>query len=147
MHKHRSIIIITNSLYEANILYDSVANYTEDVLLFPMDDFITSKIATISPELKTIRLATINTLLNNNNKIIITHLMGYLKLIQSKDENTNFLLNLKIGSTYNREELIKSLYNLGYINESITTKTGEFFILRRRETGRSPFKISVSMVE
>ena len=36
---NRGIILLTNTLYEANKLYDAISNYTTDALLFPMDDF------------------------------------------------------------------------------------------------------------
>ena len=123
---NRPLLVLTNTLYEANKIYDSLYNYTEDVLLFPMDDFITTKIATVSPELKTIRLSTEQTLLENNNKIVVTHLMGYLKFLDSKEKTKNRIFKLKKGNIYNREDLINSLYELGYANETIVTQTGEF---------------------
>ena len=49
--KNESILYVTNSLYEANRFYQIFRNYTEDVLLFSMDDFLTSESLAISPEL------------------------------------------------------------------------------------------------
>ena len=130
LHKklNRPIILLTNTLYEANRLYDQISNYSPETLLFPMDDFITSKIATISPELKTVRLSTINSLAEDNNRILVTHLMGYLKFVNSIESNNKLLLNIKKGESYNREELINKISELGYTNESIVTQTGEFAI-------------------
>lgn len=35
----KSILFVTNTLYESNIFYQTISNYTDDVVLFPMDDF------------------------------------------------------------------------------------------------------------
>ena len=48
---NRGIMLITNSLYEANNLYNKLSNYTDKVLFFPMDDCITSEAIAISLEL------------------------------------------------------------------------------------------------
>ena len=37
-----NILVVTNTLYEANNIYKSILNYTNNVAMFPMDDFITS---------------------------------------------------------------------------------------------------------
>ncbi len=125
-YTNRGLLVVTSTLYEANKIYDSICNYTNDVLLFPMDDFLTTRLATTSPELKSIRLSTINDLINNNKKIVVTHLMGYLKYLPSLTTSKDSILNIKIGSIINRNELIESLNKLGYNKDSIVTKTGEF---------------------
>lgn len=43
-----SIVVVLNTLYEANILYQSLSNYEEDVYLYPMDDFLTSEALAIN---------------------------------------------------------------------------------------------------
>ena len=57
-----NILLVTNSLYEANDLYNRLSNYTDRVLFFPMDDFMTSEASIISPELMIERLNTLNKL-------------------------------------------------------------------------------------
>ena len=48
----KGMVVVTNSLYEANILFNKLLNYTDRVLFFPMDDFITSEAIAVSPEFK-----------------------------------------------------------------------------------------------
>ena len=36
--KYKSITIVTNTLFEANKLYQSISNYTDNVLLFPQEE-------------------------------------------------------------------------------------------------------------
>ena len=121
----RNILIVTSSLFEANVLYTYLSVYNQDVLLFPMDDFLTTESIAISPDLKITRLETLNSLFDNKNKIVITHLNGYLRYLPLKEKYINSFVTLKKGIEYPREELIKQLSSLGYTKESIVTKTGE----------------------
>ena len=75
----QSVIIVCNTLYESNIFFQALNNYTDNVLFFPMDDFLTSEAIAISPELKNTRLETIDELSKNNHKIVVTNLMGFLR--------------------------------------------------------------------
>ena len=81
---NRNIIIVTNSLYEANMMYSSLSKLNDTTYLFPMDDFLTSEALAISPELKSIRLNTLNSLSKNEKSIVITNLMGYLRYLPTK---------------------------------------------------------------
>ena len=56
----KSLLVVTNSLYEAGKIFHALKNYTEKVLFFPMDDFLTSEALAVSPELEITRLETIN---------------------------------------------------------------------------------------
>lgn len=125
---NKSILIVENSLYEANYLYQSLSKYNNDVLLFPMDDFLTSEALAISPELKIARLETINEILKSKNKIVITNLMGYLRFLPQKEIYKNSIISLKKGIEYNIEKLVKDLYKVGYTRETIINKTGEIAV-------------------
>ena len=41
--EHRSIVVVTANLYDANKFFKVISRYSSDVYLFPMDDFIISK--------------------------------------------------------------------------------------------------------
>jgi len=125
---NKGLFVVTNTLYEANKLYSSISNYTKDVLLFPMDDFLTTQIATISPELKSVRLATINELIKDNNKIVVTHLMGHLKFLPPKEKSIKNIIEIKKGDSFNRDELLETLDSIGYNRSTIVTATGEFAV-------------------
>ena len=82
----KDLLVVMNSLYEANKIYNSLSNYTDDVYLFPMDDFLTSESLAASPDLQVTRLETLSTIVNlNKNKIIVTNLMGYLRFLPTKE--------------------------------------------------------------
>ena len=115
------ILIVTESLYEANKIYKSMHNQKEDAYFFPMDEFATVLAVTSSPDLKIIRIDTLNNL-NSNKKIIITNLSGYLKYID-KD-----VVKLTVDYKTKRNDLIEFLDNQSYIKTNLVTSTGEYAV-------------------
>lgn len=124
----RGIIVVTNTLFEANKLYNTLSVLNNDTLLFPMDDFLTSQAISISPDLMISRLETLNELVKNNNKIVVTHLMGALRYLPSKEDYKNNTFNLKVGDDYKINDLIDTLIKLGYNKDSIVSKTGDIAV-------------------
>ena len=39
IRNNKGILVVTSSTYIANLLYQTLLNYTDKVLFFPMDDF------------------------------------------------------------------------------------------------------------
>ena len=113
---NKGILIITSTLTEANNLLNILSSLTDDVLLFPMDDFLTSESLSISPDLMATRLETINEIINNSKKIVITNLTGYLRYLPSKKVYKENIITLKQGDSISPQELVKKLYNIGYKN-------------------------------
>ena len=126
--KNKGILIIVNSVYEGNDLLNRLSNYTDKVLFFPIDDFITSEAIAISPEFKSERINTINKLIYDDKYIVITNLMGILRYLPSKDLWKKKIITLKKDNDINREKLLNDLYELGYEKETIVTETGKFGI-------------------
>ena len=125
---NNNILLVTNSLYEANDLYNRLSNYTDRVLFFPMDDFMTSEASIISPELMIERLNTLNKLVNNDKYIVVTNLMGLLRYLPNKSLYKKKIINLNVNEDVNREVLINNLIDLGYDRVPLVTKTGEVAI-------------------
>ncbi len=125
---NQDIIIVTSTLFEANKLVNSLNLYNDNVLLFPMDDFLASASIAVSPDLKITRLETLNNTAKKGRKIIVTHLNGYLRFLTSPKQYMNTILHIKVGDEFNRENLIESLNKSGYIRETMVTKTGEMAI-------------------
>lgn len=123
----KSILFVADSLFEANKFYQILSNYTQDVLLFPMDDFLTSEALAISPELKVTRLETLNSLLDNK-KIVVTNLMGLLRYLPSKEIYKEAYIKIEKDEEIDIKELINKLYNIGYTRETIINKTGEIAV-------------------
>lgn len=123
--ENKNIILVTSNLYESNKLYNSIKLHNDNTDIFPMDDFITSKVVAMSPEFTLGRLNTLENL-KNKREIIITNLMGYLKYLPNKNEINS--INLKKDDVVNRNELIEKLESFGYRRESMVTTSGEYSI-------------------
>ncbi len=125
LNKERNLLLITSSLYEANKLYTTLLSYTNNIYLFPMDDFLTSEAIAISPDLEITRLETLKSTYSKNKKIIITNLMGYLRYLPTRESFSKAMLNLKVGDEISPQNLVQKLCKIGYKKETIVTKTGE----------------------
>ncbi len=125
---NKNILYVVSTLYEANQIFQAISNYLDNVLLFPMDDFLTSEALAISPDLKATRLETIEKLLTNQNYIVVTNLMGYLRYLPQKKLFLNSKVELVKNSEIDMKELIEKLYDIGYKKETIVTSTGEMAI-------------------
>ena len=122
---NKSILLVVDSLYDANRLYQNLSSF-DDVYLFPMDDFLTSEALAISPDLMINRLETINHLQDDKPSIVITNLMGYLRFLPSKSTYTKSILDLEVGSIIEPSLLVNRLASIGYTRDTIVNKTGEF---------------------
>ena len=123
--ENKGLLVLTNSLYEANEFYQRLSNYSDKVLFFPMDDFITSEALAVSPEFKAERINTLNKLVYNNNYIVVTNLMGILRYLPSKETWKESIIDLKVGEDYSREKLVEKLVQIGYERETIVSETGK----------------------
>ena len=122
--KKRNVLIITNTLYEANIYYSQLSKLNNNCYLFPMDDFLISESLASSPELKSIRINTLNSLSSNKN-IVITNLMGFLRYLPTKKLWEKSNINLKQNQDISKDKLYEQLLSIGYDSTNIVNKTGE----------------------
>ena len=112
------IIVVTPTIYEANKLYQNFSD-TKDVFLYETDDVLTSLATSKSPELKVEKLNILKESLNNNKKIIITDINGYLKKLPSINDFKNNIIKLKIGTDINLKNIVDNLYEIGYEKETL----------------------------
>ncbi len=124
----KSVIFVTSNLNDASKIYSAITCHTQDVWLFPMDDFLTSQALAISPELKTTRLETINNIIENQKGIIVTNLMGYLRYLPPKTNFKQSYITLKQGDRFITKDLIQKLYHIGYKRETTIKMTGELAV-------------------
>jgi len=125
---NKNILVVVNSIYEANKLYNSLCCYNQKTFLFPMDDFLTSEALAASPDLKIKRLETILNTFCQEKCIYITNLTGYLRYLPNKNVFKNSIINLKVNDIINPLELVDKLISIGYTRDSMVTKTGEYAV-------------------
>ena len=123
--ENKNIIFVTSNVYESNKFFNSFKTYTDDCVLFPMDDFITSAVLAMSPEFKLGRLNTLEKI-SKKNQIIVTNLMGYLKYLPNKFEAN--IITLNKDTDIDRNELLDNISKFGYKRETLVTTTGEFSV-------------------
>ncbi len=126
--ENKNVLVLANSLYEANMFYDSLKTYSDDVCLFPMDDFLTSVAVAISPDLKIKRLETLDRIRTGNKCIVVTNLMGYLRFLPDMTNASNLEFTLDKKTSIKREDILELLDKYGYIRESMVTTTGEYAV-------------------
>lgn len=124
--KNNNVLVVVDTIFEANKVYNNLSLFTDNIYLFPMDDFLTSEALAISPDLMIKRLETINNILNKENVIVIVNLMGYLRYLPLKETYLDSILDLKVGSVIAPNELVSKLVSIGYTRDTLVTKTGEF---------------------
>ena len=127
-NEKRNIIVLTSNLYSATKYYDYLKTYTNDVFLFPMDEFLTSVAIAVSPDLKVKRLETLNKLPNSHGKIIVTNLTGFLKFVPSSKTLEKLVIRLETNTVINRQTFEELLAKFGYNKTSIVTSSGEYSI-------------------
>lgn len=121
---NKTVLVVTNSIFEANKIFNDISNLTDNALLYPMDDFITSVALAISPEFKFTRLETLNKINSKDPYIVVTNLTGYLKKISFSNKKRNMIL--KKGDNLNKSDLISTLLDFGFNKESLVTQSFEF---------------------
>ena len=125
IRNNKGVLVVAGSTYIANLLYQTMLNYTDKVLFFPMDDFLTSEAIAISPEFKVERINTLNVLSKDDKYIVVTNLMGALRYLPKKDLWKKSSIILKKGEDINRDILLEDIYNIGYERETIVNGTGK----------------------
>jgi transcription-repair coupling factor (superfamily II helicase) len=125
---NKNVLIVTNALYDSNKIYQRLKTYTDDVCLFPMDDFLPSVALAISPDLKVKRLQTLELIKSNKPHIVVTNLMGYLRYLPGIETSKKLNVNLNKGDSINRDKLIELLEEFGYKRDTLVTSTGEYAV-------------------
>ena len=121
---NKGILVVASELYEANLLFEYLSKYTDKVLFFPMDDFLTSEAISVSPEFKAERIDTLNKLINDDKYIVVTNLMGYLRYLPLSSVWKDSNVNISVNCDYDRDSLLNKLYNMGYIRDVLVNETG-----------------------
>ena len=61
----KNVLVVTDSLYDANMIYKGIQKLNDNVYLFPMDEFATVLAISASPDLRVVRIDTLNKISNN----------------------------------------------------------------------------------
>ncbi|HAX73894.1 MAG TPA: transcription-repair coupling factor [Firmicutes bacterium] len=124
----RPIVVMTQNLYHAQRLYDNLTAIMDesDVLLFPMDEFITAEMLASSSELRIERMNTLASIIQDECKLIITHVAGATRYLTPREIFENAEISLKVGGIYELSDIKRKLVELGYRSVRAVERMGEF---------------------
>lgn len=125
---NKDLLLVYPTLNEATEVYNELKNYTDNVYLFPEDDYISKKAIASSPELLFMRVTFLNKINSVSKKIVIVHLNSFIKKLPNKKSYLENKINLKKGQIINRNDLINRLLKNGYKRESIVYNTSDFAV-------------------
>jgi len=93
-----------------------------------LPSFSDSPYQKIPPSLETVsaRMRFLYTLRRKPPSLLITNLLGLLKLIPSKDDLGQLFVQLEPGDSFGRDQLIQTLNDYGYAKEDLVNSHGEF---------------------
>lgn len=126
--KPKKYLIVKNNLYQAQRLFEYLSYFLgeESVTSFFFDETLRIEALSASKELLSQRLDSLNTSLKEEPRIIVTHTLGYIRHLPSRDNFVKFRKVITTREVISREKLIKSLTNAGYKRVSKISNPLEF---------------------
>lgn len=124
------MVIVTHNLYQAQKIYDDLIELVEsnDVFLYPVNELITTEIATASPELRAQRIGVLNHLANGGKGMIVTPIAGLRRLLPPMSKWKESFLSFEVGLDIDLEPLLLQLVSMGYERVDMVTAPGEFSV-------------------
>ncbi len=125
-----SQFIVTHNLHQAQKLYDDLVEWVgeEHVYLYPVNELISSEIATASPELRGQRIQVLNQLMEGKRKIVIAPLAGVRRFLPPVEVWKKAQHQFTVGQDIHIEEMQTTLLYLGYERVEMIESQGEYSI-------------------
>lgn len=124
------IVYVAPNVYKATIAYENLCQLVgfENVNFYVNDEIVASELLAVSNEFKFERLHTVNSIMRNDKKIVVTHVGAITRKLMGKKTILDNVLRLHTGQTINVKEMINTLIRSGYKRVPLTTKIGEFSV-------------------
>lgn len=125
-----SMLIVTHNLFQAQKLYEDLIEWVneEHVLLYPVNDLISSEVAIASPELKGQRIDVLNRLMQQERNIVIAPLAAVRRRLPSSKEWKEAQLKLEWGKELDLDQFFQKLVHLGYQRVDMVETEGEYSV-------------------
>ncbi|MCY9436204.1 transcription-repair coupling factor [Bacillus haynesii] len=126
----RPVFLITHNLYQAQKITDDLTGLIKDqpVLLYPVNELISSEIAVASPELRSQRLDVLNRLASGEAPIVIAPAAAVRRMLPPVEVWQNSQIHIETGRDIDPEQLLQKLVQMGYERTDMVAAPGEFSI-------------------
>lgn len=111
----RSMLIVKDSLYQAQVLYQELSDLLHhQVVFFPCDESLRVEALASSYELLGERINTLFALCSTQPVVVVCHTQSFIRYLPSKTLFQNHIINLKVGMTIDPLHLREKLIHNGY---------------------------------
>lgn len=124
--QNSSILIVTSNMFEARNIYNKFLD--DSVILFEDDELSFKDESLVNSALQIEKINTLNDLLTDNKKIVITDVKGYTKKLSNVDDFNKRNIIIDKTSSLTREFIIDKLAEFGYKRCSMVEKMGDYAV-------------------
>lgn len=127
--KNKKILIVENTNFHANRLYDDLNLLdSEHIHIFPVEEAISTEIATSSPDELSQRLDALSFLVGDEAGIVVTSVAGLEYALSPKELFKSAQLKIAMDEEYDLENLNSTFVQMGYKKNKLVAKPGDFAI-------------------
>ena len=127
-YSEKPICIITYNEMQAKKIIKDLAFFGEKVKLFPKRDVISFDYVAESKDTLFKRISVLNKLVKNDKKIIVTTIEAAMQKMITKESLYKNVMTLKVGDTFDLENLKEKLVLLGYERYDLIEGKGQFSV-------------------
>ncbi|MFD1417359.1 transcription-repair coupling factor [Companilactobacillus keshanensis] len=126
---NKKILMVENTNFHANKTYDDLNLLDgEHVHIFPVEEAISTEIATSSPDELSQRLDSLDFLISDQPGIVVTSVAGLEYALSDKELFKAAQLNITKNLEYDLEGLNSTFVQMGYNKDKLVAKPGDFAI-------------------
>lgn len=125
----KKVLIVENTNFHANKIYDDLNLLDSDAVhIFPVEESISTELATSSPDELSQRLDSLSFLASNQSGILVTSIAGLEYELSAKELFQTAQLDIKVNEEYDLENLNQEFVQMGYVKDKLVAKPGDFAI-------------------
>ncbi len=127
-YSEKPICIVTYNEMQAKKIIKDLAFFGEKVKFFPKRDIISFDYVAESKDTLFKRISVLNKLVKNDKKIIVTTIEAAMQKMITKESLYKNVMTLKVGDTFDLENLKEKLVLLGYERYDLIEGKGQFSV-------------------